>query len=287
MGQPQSDVGAVPKFTEQSQTPGIAWEQLSKSATFVAVLCYVVGVLTVNSYLFRLGFSELSPLKLRFVYTGALALAFAAAIICTGGIGLACVLGEYANQLSTSADSDYGSSVLYYEFGLKSAMPRLLRSMGILLLVLPVLVLVLLEFIARGRFHWSDPLLAAGIYCGVSVSFFLIYRRAWERGRFMTMPLILVTVSVSAGVYLSWFGTVVYPLIPEQFGGGRPKQCRILLVSEAASGVEKMGIPNANSLTSAVSVLYDGDEWLILRNSDGQVLSLDKKSVRALQPLSK
>jgi hypothetical protein len=49
-------------------------EEVGKGIAYAAATCYVAGLLVVNFYLFRLGFSDFSLLRTRFILTGAIAL---------------------------------------------------------------------------------------------------------------------------------------------------------------------------------------------------------------------
>ena len=52
------------------------------------------------------------------------------------------------------------------------------------------------------------------------------------------------TILFMIALYLALFMTTVYDDIPEQFGGGKPREASLLLPDDALASVQQLGIPD-------------------------------------------
>jgi hypothetical protein len=160
-------------------------------------------------------------------------------------------------------------------------------------LLVPVFFLVQIEAAATGTSWIKNIPMAAGIYL---IVVFLLYNvRSWlsllKRPVRSAFPIAakhsinLLVITTCLMLYISWFARTAYPIISEQFGGGRPKKCKLVFALESASLVSQMGIPNAAGVSEPISVLYEADSWVVIRLRDGRALSIDKKLVRGIETL--
>lgn len=85
-------------------------------------------------------------------------------------------------------------------------------------------------------------------------------------------------------IYISVFMNFAYPYLPEQFGGGQPRQVQLLVAKDDLPIAKALGIsfqPNA-LLSDPIQLVYEGDKQYILRTSEDQIVQLDKDSVSGL-----
>jgi hypothetical protein len=77
---------------------------------------------------------------------------------------------------------------------------------------------------------------------------------------------------------------LIYPLIPEQFGGGEPKSVQLLIDKEAIAGVEDLGlqIRTKEGLSEPVSLIYEGSQVYVLRTNERVVIQVRKELVSGL-----
>lgn len=73
-------------------------EKVSRLAAFAVLVLYVLGLLTVNIYLYQIGVTDFSVLRTRFILTGVLATLMLAALVTFALIGAATFVAFATNQ---------------------------------------------------------------------------------------------------------------------------------------------------------------------------------------------
>lgn len=82
--------------------------------------------------------------------------------------------------------------------------------------------------------------------------------------------------------YLFAFAELAFPLIPEQFGGGRPRQAHLLFRNEGIDDAQLLGlgVTQLNPLSADVSILWESEEALVINPpgpiNEDSVMRLDK-----------
>lgn len=81
--------------------------------------------------------------------------------------------------------------------------------------------------------------------------------------------------------YVALFMSLAYPQIPEQFGGGRPRKVRLLVVEENQKGLRELGISfsGTGQLSDPVDLLYEGEDQYIFRTTKGNLIRVNKDLV--------
>jgi hypothetical protein len=76
----------------------------------------------------------------------------------------------------------------------------------------------------------------------------------------------------------------IYPIVPTQFGGGRPSTVQILFDHDAVAGAKALGIPFASEgdVSAPVELAYEGKQSYVIRLSGGAIVQLDKEMTNAL-----
>jgi hypothetical protein len=266
---------ATPRRAEAPPGSKVAVEQLVKSLAAVTAVFYVVGFLTTNAYLYKLGVSDFSLLRTRFVLTGVLTMI---------PLVLALMGGIYA-AVDTAAFGGLGRNM----------------SRASLWTLADITVPFLLYFLLFWYVADNDPVTAArdaailSVICAVMVAAFLAALALFRRsGRRPVSHLIYRRKSVSYERFTGWFGIpdgVVeclvfavagplllvayigvfgdhfYPMIPEQIGGGRPRVVQLLVASDAVPAVRELGLDvSAESpLSPPVELLWEGEQSMIVR----------------------
>jgi hypothetical protein len=187
-------------------------ETITKIITLATVTCYLAGVLTINGYLFSFVTSAFPSLNPRFIYTGTIVSLFLLFNI---------LLAE----------------ILHFS---RSEKILLVILISLILFYLVVPILNLSEF--GDNYFWSslksilsDTKIRHGIFwtCFLSlistlvlwITWFLFKKQPNNLLKYFFVflsPIILI-------YYFSAFGYHFYPLLPEQFGGGKPRQVVVTL----------------------------------------------------------
>jgi hypothetical protein len=86
--------------------------------------------------------------------------------------------------------------------------------------------------------------------------------------------------------YTGAFMSLAYSRIPEQYGGGRPREIRLLVAKEDKQGLEELEIAfsGKGQLSDPVTLLYEGEEQYILRSRNGHVVRVKKDLVVGTTP---
>jgi hypothetical protein len=243
-------------------------ETMVRSVAIVGALFYVLGFLTTNAYLYKLGVSDFSLLRTRFILTGVLTLA-PVVLALIGGIyaaldatlhgshtrltsraylwilaDIALPFALYFTLFSVVAENDVGASA---------------RDAALLSAVCAVLVLALLVSLALYRKSERRPLSHLA-YRGKPVS----YDRFTERFG-VPSGVVETTIFAVAGVvlflaYIGLFGQYFYPTLPEQLGGGRPRMAQILVTGEAVPAVRELGLDVTEDAPLSPLSSYSGKE---------------------------
>jgi hypothetical protein len=315
-----------PVIPSESSPPGLPesvgvlamGEHLLKGLAAFGVLAYVFGLLTVNTYLFRLGVTDFSLLKPRFIYTGAL-------------VGLCLTLGAllpafgllYVTTLSSPASFH---AQLKSTLGEVAAWPISLAAYSLLpLLFIAGPVLLYERLLSPSPSAFSD---AIGLYeFAFSVAFMTalvsamwtssksrranrlqiidrgpsktwseqhLFSSTWRDLRkwssnsgaadISSLAVIQAIGLVALAVFVWNFAIKVYPKIPDQFGGGRPKQVQLALSDDGAKimGEVSPTLLSSTHVTMPVCLLFQDDNNYLLRSSQG-LLQLRSSYIAAVR----
>src|SRR5215208_5137651 len=248
---------------------------LVRSVATVAALFYVLGFLTTNAYLYKLGVSDFSLLRTRFILTGVLTLApLVLALI--GGIYAALDVTVYGSHtgLTTRAYlwilADIALPFVLY-FALFSVVAEndvvtSARDAALLSAVCAVIVLALLLSLALYRKSERRPLSHLA-YWGQPVTYDRFTERFGVPNTVVETMIFAVAGVVLFLAYIGLFGQYFYPLLPEQLGGGRPRMAQILVSGDAVPAVRELGldVTEAAPLSAPVELLWEGEESYVIR----------------------
>lgn len=113
------------------------------------------------------------------------------------------------------------------------------------------------------------------------------------RDNYTDFGFLLISYILSAYVYLGLFTQLIYPKIPEQFGGGEPRQVRLLFAKDQADTIKENGIPTCSSgklksnWSKPVSLLFEGSEnYLLGLDNTRPPIQLKKTTVISLELIS-
>lgn len=241
-------------------------EAVAKGAAIFGIAAYVIGLATVSFYLRQLDVTipDPSALKARFVLTGSVMIGLAA-------ISLAGPLvGDRLSRLR-ALDWFIRAPGAHPENVREAAPPPRRPAYLIAGLVAP-LVLMILAFGLANASNWDDSNLyvyAATAYLAAFIAAlaFLLTTLAviGKIERDFGRPTLVATLSaVTLGVtyfYISFMAANLYPHVPQQFGGGRPKREQLLFKHEAANEAKQLGmhVSPARPLSQPVAVIFQGN----------------------------
>lgn len=229
----------------------VRWEAFVKGAAAAALGAYVVGLIAVALYLEKLDvpLPDLAAVKPRFAYTGALVLASLAVI----ALPVAVAVVDWRDE-HRSAPTRWGAA-------------------GLVALA-AALYLGLVYVLHRDQpafFTNSNAEIAARlVFCAIAVGVLAaaIYMAIHtDKDRSFLVASSVLALLVFAVLFVYGFSTAVLPRVPSQFGGIQPARARLLFTSDAVADAKAIGVafPRHTTLSKPVSVLYEGDQYYVLR----------------------
>jgi hypothetical protein len=241
----------------------------------VAGLFYVLGFLTTNAYLYKLGVSDFSLLRTRFILTGVLTLV---------PLMLALVWGIYAafdmtvygrpGGLSRSAylyiftdiAVPFGLYFLLFAYVAENDVVTAARDAALLAGVCAFLVLTLLTALALYRKSERRPL-SHLVYRGEPPNLEQFSQRFGVPSAVLESMVFGVGGVLLGLAYISIFGYQFYPALPEQLGGGRPRIVQVLIDPNAVPAVRELGLDVTEEapLSPPLELLWEGEQSYVIR----------------------
>jgi hypothetical protein len=257
-----------------------------KVAAVVALLAYVIGVLSVSIYAQHndIPSPDLTAFKANYIYTGVEVLGLLAL---GGGLILACMLVADRRAKKEAAGVGLGLAVALGAF----------------------YALVLLRRFTDSKPVAAGELVAASVLCGLmvwvawkikgtSLEDFVLHQKDRRRLRgiikdrelLSTLQLLLAALAALiavafAGWFTSLYGRNIYGLLSSQLGGGAPSQARLLFSKSGADEAEQLGIPlrPKSQVSRPVSILLNDASYYAIKVPNGPVVQIAKSNVVGLQ----
>jgi len=285
----------------QPKTPSIQdrVETVARVAGAVGLVAYALGLVTVNAYLLQFGVSDFSLLRARLVYTGALILVVVT-IIALWCVGLWVLFMDKPGGLLYRYRTDnpehsrqragrivvmvivaFGTSLgplvafqLLMDSGDELGDARVafaLLGMGL------VGALVSVGMVAAAK-EGHEDMGATG------VAFQSEGRSDLTRWLRTVGSLAPFTAAALIVVFLGIFVRFVYPAVPEQYGGGRPREARLVLNDGDNETLSAIGLAfsPASGLSSCVELLFAGEDTYVLRAGNDSIVELTRDAVKAV-----
>jgi hypothetical protein len=242
-------------------------ERIGKWSAALALAAYVIGLLTTALYLYQLDvpLPDLVSLKPRFVYTGALVLAG----VMIGGVPvLFTAYGLSDGRGSTNALHAVTFLAATFAFVCAGYLLVAQRNDG-------------QAFITSAG--W-DPVVLSLLDWGIVTGLILLLITAKSsRGTHQDRVALTVGLLMATGGLLLWylvrFSAVVLPAVPDQYGGTEPSRAQFVLLNDAVPAARALGLTVRSQVTEPVSLLYLGDEFLVLRTDDGAIVQIRRDLV--------
>ncbi len=78
---------------------------------------------------------------------------------------------------------------------------------------------------------------------------------------------IILGVMTLMTIYIQGFSTRVYPHLPQQLGGGRPRNAYLIYKQEGLLGLRELGLPASedSSISPRVELLWEGDDVFVIK----------------------
>jgi hypothetical protein len=271
-----TSVESMPAITQPANI-----EQIAKLAAGIVLLMYVTGLFAVNAYLFTLGASDFSLVRTRFIYTGTLIWA---------SLFLANVPILISLYMFRTVPGSHPSAPLPYMVRIIMRLMMLGGSFAFALSVFFIVVSIVPSASPNSRLRVSIILTGWAIGAGLGIWIILLGRRLpatapslLQLGQTAIVGVWIVAILIA---YTGAFMSLAYSRIPEQYGGGRPREIRLLVAKEDKQGLEELEIAfsGKGQLSDLVTLLYEGEEQYILRSRNGHVVRVKKDLVVGTTP---
>jgi hypothetical protein len=270
------------------------FERIGKIGAALAGLLYATGLLTVNAYLYQLGISEFDLLKAKYIYTGALVLS--PIVFCT----LAPFFAVHMYRSERAKKSDPSPKSRISKFLNPNPGPAGAWQQAVVWPTIPYVVFLGVAVAMddmRAEYLWKVLIFyIASLMTGIMAygTFALLTERNPIKrdpskpppSRIIAFGGVLFFVGYFAW-YLNLFTKNVYPRIPEQFGGGRPRLVQLLVKKEMLEEAKQLGFPASKdrSLSEPVWLLFEDKDVYVLRTPDSRVVQLNRDVFRGLEVL--
>lgn len=274
--------------------------EFARVGTVVVILLYVTGVVVSNVHLYRFGVSDLNPLRARYVLTGCAA--FFPMAVCLYSTALS--FGYLYNSESGLAFDVRRAFRKYSETKRFKYIAEMLLNVSMLSiygLFLPIgLISLMLEWVTRtGSFEkvgdavkfWFLSFLVLSIVHTGSQRIFQSILSVAPRKSLILLPdkytsrdqgtnierrrfdnIIAHITDVGFAVFLIWlylafFTSDIYPEVPVQLGGGKPRVVQLVVNSGRDDLLVSLGLVSDSSQVRSVpvSLLWEGDQQLVIR----------------------
>lgn len=260
----------------------------------ITLICYLIGVLTINSYLYLIGFSDfLSTLDSRFVYTGVVVLStLLFSTLFPLEVYRNIRSGKGAVKILMAICAFIFSSLVY--LGINFFFVYFcVSTQDYFLFIDPV------NSLFRDAIYTRNVVLQLSIYSSLTGFICLLILKnmipgrsnltekvsSWKASETLLVLLLIPVLSL----YITFWGKRIYPLIPEQYGGGLPKLVQILFEDSNKEGLQSLGIKIADTGLSfeshqRIAILFESENTYLLsvcnieQNKDKTVL-LSKETV--------
>jgi hypothetical protein len=272
-------------------------ERSTRYAALAGLVAYALGLVIVNMYLFQIGVSDFAVLRTRFVLTGALAL------LTFAGIGAFAFTG----MLAVSAFKA-GRPIRQGQPTRRAKVNAILTSEVLMFALISLLAATLIvPWLNASGIRIRASLLGSLFYGGDLVYLIAMTivgiilnslakpfvgeapqdfaeRPLWHTGLFLVTAFL-----IGAFVFFSidFFASTIYPVIPEQFGGGRPKQVRIVMSPDRSDVGTALGFgPTTDGpMVRQVDLLWETEQMYVVRDDaqpDSPVIQIDRDAVSAV-----
>lgn len=289
---------------EKDPVEKLELDNLTKAAAVLVGSLYVVGVLATNTYLYSLGVTDFSLLKARYIYTGALALfpIFLSILAPISGMHF------FRARSDTEPDKSFALNkwllraanweMLIIGFGLPFAVFLFFALKPEPGNIISAVELAMLMYIISFDVAVLGTLAIASTLNKEPRPFLqqtLFPLRNPEKinppSKVTNAPpnwitafgLALFTI-INFAFYLSLFGDIILTKVPEQFGGALPHQAHLLFKLDAVAGARELGIriSDGKLVSEELTILFEGENIVVVRRSDDHVLQLSKDMLQAV-----
>lgn len=260
---------------------GVSLEDFIRLIGGGTALCYVIGLLVVQFYLYTLGVSDFALIRTRYILTGFFALIPLSVFVLI--ILLVIVLvqqwGSDPEDRARKTSAPYERPIA----GLSDWLVAVILGSSSLLLVSSI----------EWRFPATDYLLfgSLGVLAAIGVvgAAVILWARAMAAqlrdyaGAIQILLMFLIAAFLLV-LYLDFFANSIYPSVPEQIGGGQSRTVELVITEDAiARGlVADMLGSDASGRSDKLDLVWETQAALILQNpnaDDDSLLQIDRSLV--------
>lgn len=278
--------GTTAKSHNPSAPGDLSLETVARTLAIFGIALYVLGLLVVNTYLFKIGASDFSLIRTRFILTGALA-AICIAIVAIWVMAYKVAIESVAMSLSSRKQH----ATWVQRIGVPA-------SQVLTLVVLTGFVITRLA--ASGSEIHSSLFDAVGndsdlllitlfLVPGILIISVFIDRRPGDdlpsQVHLALVPFGVMGALLLAFWAIDFFAGTIFPVVPEQFGGGRPKQVQLIMKPDAALLPYLRPTASAVSQPITVNLIWEGESSFLvggMAQSDGPFVQIARDQIAAV-----
>lgn len=276
------------EVAQEAPAKKIVWlETITKAVAFGGVALFVVGLFVTNLYLREYGFADFALVRTRYILTGATALAY---IFVFGGLIMLflLVLAVLLLVVLHKTRSQRWENETEFPEVLE-ALKKICLSAVLLTATIGVIGKIIggdvpLSLSALAPLALPSTFASALFGIGLFIAFQMSPDREASPAddkkptsladdamgdiwKWLVAP-VLITTSLLTYFYL--YSTQIYPLIPEQWGGGKPRHVRFVVKAENLRDAETLGLiaDPETQLTPAYLLIWESETQYLVRPFD-------------------
>lgn len=260
------------------QVFGVALEDGIKLVGAGVAVCYVIGLLVVQLYLASIGVADFTLVQTRYAVTGFFALLPLIAAVFLG-VSIAAGIMVARHRRRELEQKRLPDTIAIWS----------LPVMGFVLVVLLILVLAVSD-IDWGA-SYAPWIILLGMPLVMLMGFLGIPTRGLLRSKSGFANVLMATwmfwsFGLLALVYHDFIAHSIFPVVPEQLGGGQPRTIELVLSEDGRRRLvdEQVLIDEPESRPLPMQLLWETDHVLVLRDPDARddtVIQLDRDMVAA------
>jgi len=271
---------------------GDGLDTLAKAAAVVAIAAYGIGLATVSLYLrqFDITLPDPEVLKARFILTGVCMMAVAALCFAGPVVGARFARVDALGWLAAGPDAGRDAAEDADAAAAEERPPRRYGFLAAGILAPPLAVTASLGFVQA--FPWASSRLygSAAAACALgAIAACAVWATVAAAGGHIRQDLsrpaltgaLAALALLATYFYVAFSAAVMYPAVPQQLGGGRPKHEQLVFRRDAVAEAQQLGMRvTARRLVSQpVDVIFHADGSKAVRVPGVGVVEIDDSLV--------
>lgn len=266
-------------------------DNLLQSVAVFGLILYSLGLLVVNDYLFQIGVTDFAVVRVQFIVTGLLTLGFLMVPIFVAGLVVTGVEYFYFGARYVKRHRNFGILA-------KTKDPMTEGPLTALIMLVLCLSAAAIPLLTISRnFDLHSAMLDSGgfktfgtVAYGAFLALFLRAKLKPAHGHYsrvrsgMAAVTILFACLFTVAFLLDVVASSIYPGIPSQLGGGKPRPVELVVSIENAARLNQL-FPDyfgADGVSQPLDLLWETDSYFVVRergDEDARIAQVNKDEV--------